>query len=78
MDITNRRFVLYSFGFWVVLACACVFILYPLREKLRFGIDLVGDYITLEVQTDKAVEAELAEKLQALLTNSESNKLCCF
>ena len=30
----------------------------PLRKKLRFGIDLVGGtYITLEVQTDKAVES---------------------
>lgn len=67
MDITSRRFVLYSFGFWVVLAIACIFIVYPIREKLRFGIDLVGGtYITLEVQTDKAVEAELAEKMQSM------------
>lgn len=67
MDITSRRFVLYSFGFWVLLAIACIFIVYPIREKLRFGIDLVGGtYITLEVQTDKAVEAELAEKMQSM------------
>ena len=67
MDLTNKRFVLYSFGFWALLAAGCLFIIYPIREKLRFGIDLVGGtYITLEVQTDKAVEAELAEKMQGL------------
>ena len=67
MNLTSQRYVLLSFGFWVTLAVVCVVLLYPIREKLRFGIDLVGGtYITLEVQTDKAVEAELAEKMQSL------------
>jgi len=66
-----------SFGFWVLLAAACLFFLYPIREKLRFGIDLVGGtYITLEVQTDKAVEAELAEKMQGLTAKlKKANKV---
>lgn len=67
MNITSRRFILSSFAFWLFLAIVCVILLYPLREKLRLGIDLVGGtHITLQVQTDKAVEAELAEKMQAL------------
>jgi protein-export membrane protein, SecD/SecF family/protein-export membrane protein SecD len=67
MNLTSQRFILFSFGFWVLLAAVCIFLLYPIREKLRFGIDLVGGtYINLEVQTDKAVEAELAEKIQGL------------
>ena len=37
-------------------------------NRIRFGIDLVGgSYITLEVQTDKAIEAELADKLKLIL-----------
>lgn len=65
MNISMRRFVFSGFAFWVALAIMALYLLYPLREKLRFGIDLVGGtYITLEVQTDKAVEAELIEKMQ--------------
>lgn len=67
MNLTSQRFIYLAFGFWVLLAIACIILIYPIREKLRFGIDLVGGtYINLEVQTDKAVEAELAEKMQGL------------
>lgn len=76
MNLTSSRFNVMSFGFWVLLAIGCIVILYPLREKLRFGIDLVGGtYITLEVQTDKAVEAMLAEKMQALSDKLRKSKL---
>ncbi len=45
-----------------------MFILYPLRDKLRLGIDLVGGtYLVLEVQTHEAVEAVLAEKMQLIV-----------
>jgi len=67
MKFSGPRFNFISIGLWTLLAIVCVIILYPLREKLRFGIDLVGGtYITLEVQTDKAVEADLAEKMLML------------
>lgn len=60
-----RTIALSGFMFWIALAAVALFLLYPLRQKLRFGIDLVGGtYIRLEVQTDKAVEAELIEKMQ--------------
>jgi preprotein translocase subunit SecD len=77
MNLTSRRSILFSFIFWIALAVACVVVIYPIREKLRFGIDLVGGtYITLEVQTDKAVEAELAEKMQSLSDKlRKSNKI---
>ena len=77
MDLTSKRSVLYSFVFWVALAIVCIILVYPIRDKLRFGIDLVGGtYITLEVQTDKAVEAELAEKMQILTDKlKKSNKV---
>ncbi len=65
MNSVARRFVTSSFFFWLVIAGIALFFIIPPRQKLRFGIDLVGgSYITLEVQTDKAIEAELVEKLQ--------------
>lgn len=68
MSISFRKIASSSFTFWVVLAAASIFMLIPLRKKLRFGIDLVGGtYITLEVHTEKAVESELYAKLQSVL-----------
>lgn len=67
MNISARRLVFTGFSFWIVVAAAAIFFLWPLREKLRFGIDLVGGtYITLEVQVDKAVESELISLMQSL------------
>lgn len=67
MDLANKRVVFSSFFVWVLIAIGSIILLYPLREKIRFGIDLVGGtYLTLQVQTDKAVEAELSEKMQTL------------
>ncbi len=65
---TSARQLLFSwFSFWVIVAVLCLYFLFPLSETLRFGIDLKGGtYITLAVQTDKAVEAELIEKMQRI------------
>lgn len=67
MNAAARKFVFSGFAFWVVVAIIGSYLIYPLRQKVRLGIDLVGGtYITLEVQTEKAVEAELVEIMQAL------------
>jgi preprotein translocase subunit SecD len=67
MNFSGRRSGVVSISFWTLLALFCVVVLYSVREKMRFGIDLVGGtYITLEVQTNQAVEAELAEKMLML------------
>src|SRR3990167_9495136 len=75
MNSFSKRFTASGFWFWLVLAFISIYFLYPIRQKIKFGIDLVGGtYITLRVQTDKAVEHELREKLQELevsLKNSE-------
>lgn len=70
----NFRALLMSWmSFWVLLAVVGIYFLYPLRSSLRYGIDLVGGtYITLEVQTDKAVEAELLEKLKQISENLDT------
>lgn len=75
MSSFAQRFVRSGFLAWLVIAAVSIWFLYPLRQKLKFGIDLVGGtYITLRVQTDKAIEHELREKLQELdssLKNSD-------
>lgn len=67
MSTAVKRIVFSEFTFWLVLAGIGVYFLLPLREKLRLGIDLVGGtFLTLEVQVDKAVEAALIERRQAI------------
>lgn len=52
---------------WLVFLALGIFYITPLREKLRFGSDLVGGtYLTLEVHTDEALKAELVTKMQGL------------
>jgi len=67
MSFAVRRFAFSWFSFWIVLALVGTYFLLPLRKNIRLGIDLVGGtYITLQVQTEKAVEAELLAKMQVL------------
>ncbi len=67
MDFSVRRMVFSELAFWVVLCGVGLYFLLPLRQSLRFGIDLVGGtYLTLEVQTDKAVETDLVEQMQSV------------
>lgn len=68
MNVSSSRKLLFSsFTFWAAVAVIGLFAIWPLRQKIRFGIDLVGGtYITLEVQTDKAVETELVEVMQSI------------
>jgi preprotein translocase subunit SecD len=85
MSFSVRNFLISGFGFWIILAGASAWFLEPplqvyregfyktLRKNLRFGIDLVGGtYITLEVQTDKAIEGEYLSKLH-FITNQLKN-----
>ncbi len=67
MNLSIRRIFLSELMFWTVLCVVGLYFLLPLRKSLRFGIDLVGGtYLTLEVQTNKAVEAELVEIMQSV------------
>lgn len=67
MNSTVRRIASSELMIWLVVCVIGMYFLYPLRKSLRFGIDLVGGtYLTLEVQTDKAIEAELLSKLQSI------------
>ncbi len=67
MNLSLRRMFFSELTFWLVVCGIGLYFLLPLRKSLRFGIDLVGGtYLTLEVQTEKAVEAELIEQMQAV------------
>ena len=51
--------------FWLVFAGVGLFFLLPLRQSIRLGMDLAGGtYLTLQVQTKKAVESFLIENMQ--------------
>jgi len=67
MNDSARRMLFSGLSFWLVVAGICLYSIYPLKEKLRYGIDLVGGvYLTLEVQTEKAVESELLGIMQGI------------
>ncbi len=54
-------------AFWILVAAIGLYTVWPLRKSLKFGIDLVGGtYITLSVQTDKAIESFLINQMKTL------------
>ena len=64
-----RRLISSELMVWLALCLIGGYSLYPLHKSLRFGIDIVGGtYLTLEVQTEKALEAELVNRLQSIDT----------
>lgn len=66
MNLSIRNIFFSELFFWLAFCGIGLFFILPLRQSLRLGIDLAGGtYLTLEVQTDKAVEAELIEQMQA-------------
>lgn len=74
-----KRVFLSEFAFWVLVALASLYFVAPfgqvirngflptLKEHVRLGMDLAGGtYLTLEVQTEKAVDAELVNRMQGI------------
>lgn len=65
MSRSMRAMAFSGLSVWIAGLILGICFLMPLRERLRFGIDLVGGtYITLQVQTEKAVETELLDRLE--------------
>jgi preprotein translocase subunit SecD len=55
-----RKMLFSGLAFWLVVTGFIVWGLWPVKGKVKFGMDLVGGtFLTLQVQTDKAVESEL-------------------
>lgn len=61
---SSRRFGSYSLFAWLAFAAIGSYFVFPLHRHLKLGIDLVGGfYLTLQVETDEAVRAELLERM---------------
>src|SRR5947207_2976204 len=75
MNSVARRIAGSELMIWLLWCGIGLYMLYQLRKSLKFGIDLVGGtYLTLEVKTNKAVEAELISKMQAMETKLKGNR----
>jgi preprotein translocase subunit SecD len=75
MNLVAKRLFFSELTIWLMVCMVGIYFLYPLRQSLRFGIDLVGGtYLTLEVKVDKAVEAELISKMQDIDTKLKHNR----
>lgn len=62
-----RQMMASQLTMWVVVAGISMYMLWPLRDTLRLGMDLAGGtYLTLEVQTDKAIAADLMDLAQSI------------
>lgn len=67
MSFALKRSLFSWFSLWVIGGALGLYFLLPLRQSLRFGIDLVGGtYIRLQVETEKAIKSELDGRAQAL------------
>ncbi|MCK5632819.1 protein translocase subunit SecD [bacterium] len=76
MNSSARRVLFSSFIFWLLVGGACLYFVMPLNKKLKFGIDLIGgSYMTLEVQTEKAVESELMSFMQRIPEKLETKNI---
>lgn len=75
MELVTKRIIGSELMIWLLVCAVGLYFLYPLRQTLRFGIDLVGGtYLTLEVKTDKAVEADLISKMQSIDSKFKRNR----
>jgi preprotein translocase subunit SecD len=81
MNITGRRLLFSSFSLWMLGAVFALYYLSPLvipgaPKPIKFGIDLVGGtYISLIVDTDKAIEDTLFERAESVREELKSAKL---
>lgn len=75
MNLSIRKMLVSEFVMWLLIGALGIFYLYPLRQSLRFGSDLVGGiYLTLEVQVEKALEAELVNKMRSHISFLKKNR----
>ena len=75
MTLSFRRILFSSLALWFLISITGVYFLVHLKKFINFGIDLVGGtYITLEVQVEKAIENELAERMQSALASLKKDQ----
>jgi len=75
MTLTSKPTLLVSIILWLTVTGLGVYLILNIQRYVNFGIDLVGGtYITLEVETDKAIENELVDKMQTITRKLEEEK----
>lgn len=71
-----RRILFSEFMIWIVVIMVAAYSIWPLRQKIRLGIDLVGGtYLTLQVDTQKAIQSDLLSKLQVVDSILKSERI---
>lgn len=69
----QRRSAFVEFFFWLAIAAVGMYVVWPLKDRPRKGIDLVGGfYITLKVDTDEGLRLELVNKMQNVLNDLQN------
>ena len=59
-----------------IVIAGSIWLSYPLREKIRLGLDLQGGmHLVLEVQVEKAVEAVLSRIANDIMKNIENKDI---
>ncbi len=80
MNLTGRRLLFSGFSLWLAGALVAIYYLSPLAipgaaKPIKFGIDLVGGtYISLIVDTDKAMEDNLFERAESIKSELKQAK----
>jgi preprotein translocase subunit SecD len=84
MNSAVRNFFASTFFGWVIVAIIACWYLFTFQDgrfmlrpnRVKFGIDLVGGvYITLGVETEKAIETELFDKMESLVKAFKEAKI---
>jgi len=71
MAVSLKRMAVSQLSIWGIVTLFGIYFLFHLKEKLNFGIDLVGGtYITLAVQTDVAIENSLYARASHLISSA--------
>ena len=74
MNVLLRRFLFSSLSIWAVVAVFGVYFLMHIKERINFGVDLVGGtYIVLEVQVEKAIEDEILHRMNGVTSLLKKN-----
>lgn len=76
MKISLRHFLFSSLSLWVIVSLIGVYFLYHFHRFIPLGVDLAGGYyIELEVQTDKAIESDVLNRLQLFVEKLKKGNL---
>ncbi len=76
MTLTARPTLLATIIVWVLVTLGGIYLMWNIKKYVNLGLDLVGGtYITLEVEIDKVIQAELIDVAQTLSKElQEGNK----